>query len=565
MPTEAIEYRISITGGEEAARVLSTIEAATAKSNKASQAAAAIQKPLAAATAATNAQVQAASVRFNTFQSTLGLTGQALGRVNPALGRTVSVIGQASGVIQTLTSAGLGPMGLAIGAVSAAAGILIPLMSDTADAAETAGDNFEDAATKLGKYVAAARTAREASEQARRDANNDIDIDRASGLLTEAQAEAATAEQRVLAAQALVARTYTQNGAAARAIREVTDEQAASFIRQGLGVGRSIIEAHEAQRQLDAAVARVQERSGVVQGIAAQDAFNDPRAVAPAGSSPTTPTRRSGGGGNSAASAREAFEQRMREMEVDRQIAELRAQEVVMQTRITKERERQVELSDRLLAQADAEIEAADALRDKLAAEREAQKAAEREFREATGKGASGEEKNAKDLEHMQEMSGAIQEFGNNSIAAFEAAANSGLGAGAAAQQFFKTISADLAKQALGKAVFETAEGIAALASVYGAGLAPGHFAAAAAFGSAAAAFGVVSAAIPSAPATPSTNGPSTSSRPETGSGSGGSGSEGRTIIVKFGGGVVTALTEAELGRRIGRMVDRGDTRLGRG
>lgn len=61
-----------------------------------------------------------AQVNIGQFGSSLGLAGQAVGKLSPQMGGLVTMIGSATGAMQSLMTAGLGPVGLAIGAVSVA-------------------------------------------------------------------------------------------------------------------------------------------------------------------------------------------------------------------------------------------------------------------------------------------------------------------------------------------------------------------------------------------------------------------------------------------------------------
>lgn len=61
-----------------------------------------------------------AQINVGQFGSSLGLAGQAVGKLSPQMGGLVTMVGSATGAMQSLMTAGLGPVGLAIGAVSVA-------------------------------------------------------------------------------------------------------------------------------------------------------------------------------------------------------------------------------------------------------------------------------------------------------------------------------------------------------------------------------------------------------------------------------------------------------------
>lgn len=65
----------------------------------------------------------AASTNIAQFGSTVGLVGQTVGRFNGSLGSVVSSAGAALGAVQAMTTAGLGPLGLAIGIVTTTIGL----------------------------------------------------------------------------------------------------------------------------------------------------------------------------------------------------------------------------------------------------------------------------------------------------------------------------------------------------------------------------------------------------------------------------------------------------------
>jgi hypothetical protein len=74
----------------------------------------------ATATAKVGQSAQAAQPQIGQFGSALGLAGQAVSKLNPALGGIVSTAGAATGAIQSLTTIGLGPAGIALGVISVA-------------------------------------------------------------------------------------------------------------------------------------------------------------------------------------------------------------------------------------------------------------------------------------------------------------------------------------------------------------------------------------------------------------------------------------------------------------
>lgn len=133
--TAVSEFGIKVTGAEAAAREMSKVKAAVDANTKAANDNASAQKKIEEA-------AKRANVSIGQFGSSLGLTGQALGRVNPAMGQLVTMAGSATGVIQTLTTAGLGPLGIALSAVSVAV-----------SAGVTVWDNYTEAQRRLEDRV----------------------------------------------------------------------------------------------------------------------------------------------------------------------------------------------------------------------------------------------------------------------------------------------------------------------------------------------------------------------------------------------------------------------------
>jgi len=74
----------------------------------------------AASTAKVGEAAKASVPQIGQFGSTLGLAGQAVGKLSPQMGGLVTLVGTATGAMQSLMTAGLGPVGIAIGAVSVA-------------------------------------------------------------------------------------------------------------------------------------------------------------------------------------------------------------------------------------------------------------------------------------------------------------------------------------------------------------------------------------------------------------------------------------------------------------
>lgn len=112
---------------------------------------------------AMGAQATQTSVGVGQFGSTVGLAGQALGKLNPALGQTVTIAGSALGAVQSLTTMGMGPLGIALGVASVAVtGItaLYAAMKDRQDEARESAEKLAVALAATFQTDAEARTSR---------------------------------------------------------------------------------------------------------------------------------------------------------------------------------------------------------------------------------------------------------------------------------------------------------------------------------------------------------------------------------------------------------------------
>ena len=117
----------------------------------------------AAATTKVGDATQAAQTKIGQYGSALGLAGQAVGKLNPALGGLVTMAGSATGVIQGLTTAGLGPLGIALSAISIAVSAGTSLWAEySKEAKDSAKDIKEQVIPTLGDLVSKVQEANRA-------------------------------------------------------------------------------------------------------------------------------------------------------------------------------------------------------------------------------------------------------------------------------------------------------------------------------------------------------------------------------------------------------------------
>jgi len=90
-----------------------------------------------------------ATTNVGQFGSAVGLAGQAIGRVNPAMGGLVTMAGSALGAIQALTTAGMGPFGIALAATSLALSAATALYAAFGDEQRDAADAADELTASL--------------------------------------------------------------------------------------------------------------------------------------------------------------------------------------------------------------------------------------------------------------------------------------------------------------------------------------------------------------------------------------------------------------------------------
>lgn len=558
MPTESIEYRLSITGGSEVERALNAVEESTRKNAVASEASTAALGRQATATDST-------STKIGQFGSTLGLTGQALGRFSPQLGAMTSAAGQATGVIQALSTTGMGPLGLAIGGAAAAIGILSPLIqSMTAEAREAARVFEEQLNRSLEDFISTAERARAAQHL----------LDTVSAGRGTSGQQAGLTERSLTQLQGAavdVERALGQLDLAGREVNAALTQRLERTQAQGGDAGRQAGNALLAIQQLDRA-SRAYETSMRLE----REASN--RTIA---ESERTALESQADAENALANKRDRAQQEQNghharrmsdareEIDVKLQLIALlekqAAEEAAALNEQIAQRNLQAELDEKELERMRERAELLDLMKFKNDAVAGAQAQQAAEFQNATNIAAKGTAKlggGSEKINKTLEMGiDTVGKFGSTAASAFGAAIAAG---GDLSKGFVKAIDEQLASLA----IQETVLGIAALGTaigntIFNPPLAGTKYAEAGFHFAAAAIAGGISAAIPNAPAGGAGAGGGTGARPERSEGSGGGGDQ--TIVINFGGPVVTAATEAELGRRIGHMVNSGNARLGRG
>lgn len=539
------DVKAKITFVDDGASVAFDKVSAAAKENAA--AAKSSSDALRSATEAT----KAATPNYGQFGSTVGLVGASLGRLNPALGQTVTTGAAALGSIQALTTAGMGPLGIAVAAVSVAVTAATGLYSAYTAAEERARESAEAEREAIEK----ATLAIDARSQALRDMLDTLDKWIAREKIVEdvaarnealAQGRAGLTAQRALerlrqdeaqaaSAKELIA-TYRLSSLAMAHDTDATAEQA-----------RVVTELTRLREQAERNLADAVRGRATAEALANAEAERAAKAVLigkfgvrPEATSRTSAARGGRAGASGDADRQAAEDARSREEDAASRLAQL-TEDMDAEAEV-RQRARDLEIRESNDAKDDA-VRIARARAEAVLAEKK------RELAEAAEASAQ-----------MESVFAGIGE-GVKSVADAVMSGNATLGE--ATMGFVRKKATSIMIESGLEALLETAKGIQAIAGVYTAPLAVGHFLSAAKFGAVAAVAGVVAGASGAfsgggGGGAPATSAPSAGPAPRPQSDAERDG--GKTTVI-FAGGVITAATEAQLGRQIRRLV--GNTSLG--
>ena len=475
--------------------------------------------------------------KIGQYGSALGLAGQAVGKLNPALGGLVTMAGSATGVIQGLTTAGLGPLSFAISGISIAITAGTALWAEySKEAKDSAKDIKEQVIPTLNDLISKVADANAAmSRQSRLTMGLGTSLEQ-EAFTQQAQQYAATVRQRIAALEQRGPegslsigtrleneRKYQQELERLRAEQTRAEDVALYRIRlQNQAVAeeedRANIELEQIREEAAKEAAKNQEeadrrnRSSRVQAVrettaALVDVYAEQRAA--------------------------IAEQIQRDIEWNEQTM---ADEADVRARM-----RQQEIDESNAAK-DRAIEVAAEQRDVLKALQDEQAALLQESTDAV----------FSSIETAMQSSVDAMLDGSRSI-------------GEAMQDMVKQIAKSLASEAIVQGLKQTALGISALA--VGSPTAVGHFAAAGKWAAVGVAAGVVGAASGAfggggggggAGPAAATGGPALTAGAREGAGT--------TVVINWGSsGLVYAADRAQLGRDISGMISEAHGRLGRG
>lgn len=498
----------------------------------------------AASTAKVGEAAKTAQPQIGQFGSALGLAGQAVGQLVPGLGQVVTVAGSATGVIQGLTTAGLGPLGIAIGVVSVAVTAGVKLWQDY----KTEQERTEESIRRT--VLPTLADLKKAFDDAAKAALDEEAIQRRVTSRTASASDYAATIGRLGAEQTRLRTEQEQLMGKRTADMTAADMRRLSELQGLIADGeRNLAQLQENfRRQVPAESEDARLREQNAQRLRAIQAEIEAAGETLDGQ----PRRTGGGGGGRRAAAAEApattpmgYDSEAAQRELAR-LEEDMAAEADVRRMI-----READLEDQRIAD-----------RTRIAlleSQKENEARIQREAYEEQQKLA-------------EEQAARMQEINDAVFSALESAFSSSVSAwldgsksmGEAALGMVRDVARALTTEAIVQGLKQTALGIGALAM--GSPSAAGHFAAAAKWAAVGVAAGVVGASSGAfggggggggAPAA-ATGGPALTAGAREGAGT--------TVVINWGSsGLVYAADRAQLGRDISGMISEAHGRLGRG
>lgn len=499
----------------------------------------------AVSTAKVGEAAKTAQPQIGQFGSALGLAGQAVGQLVPGLGQVVTVAGSATGVIQGLTTAGLGPLGLAIGVVSVAVTAGVKLWQDYKDEQERTEESIRN------KVLPTLANLKKAFEDAAQAALDEEAIQRRVAARTASASDYAATITRLTGTQNQLRAEQEQLMGKRTADMTAADMRRLSELQGLIADGeRNLAQLQENfRRQVPAESEDARLREQNAQRLRAIQAEIEAAGETLGGDGQP---RRTGGGGGRRATAAEAqattpmgYDSEAAQQELARLEADMAAEADVRRMM------RELEIEEQNAAK-DRSIEIATQLNEERAR--------------------LEKERMDEQMRLSEEQAAKMEEINDAVFSALESAFSSSVSAwldgsksiSQATRDMVRDVARSLTGEAIVQGLKETALGIGALA--VGSPSAAVHFAAAgkwAAIGVAAGAVGAASGAFGGAgggggaPAA-ATGGPALTPGASEGAGT--------TVVINWGSsGLVYAADRAQLGRDIAGMIGEAHGRLGRG
>lgn len=461
------------------------------------------------------------SVEVDKFGSTLGVAGQAVGRLNSTAGQMVTSLGAATGAIQSMATAGLGPLGIAITAANLAITAGVTLWGEYEEAQRSAQARIDSLKKSFDDLLAAQRASnQEASRERRLAAGQGTAEEQDAYLAQTTQLQNRLIElggdENVNAAQALepTRRLRARMAGEARA-REMAAAEDAALISQNaaqLAENRRIIAANE----------------------------------------PTTPRGGARGGRGSMVAAREGLDENARKYiagkasgfanaEAMRVFEEREAEREAEATRLAVEAQK-----NRDLELYESRMQAEQKITDMLAEEEDRRKSL-------------AEEADAARIDSMQRTADAIQSIGSMMTQIYGFVDDAGASADESEEQREKKRLKRLAFSQSVEAIVNAAQSVVAFARQDYVGGA--MYAVASGLNIAAAAKAGVDAG--NVPSTGAAGGSAGSAMRNDSRSSSQANREPVTVVVNMNGPVVATADRAELGRQINQLVSEGRGRYG--
>lgn len=492
-----------------------------------------------AAVAAQAEKFKIGSVEIDKFGSTLGVAGQAVGRLNSTAGQMVTSLGAATGAIQSLTTAGLGPLGIAVTVANLAITAGVALFNSYGREAENAKGKIDDLRRSLSDLI---------GEQARQAADEELrnKLRAGRGTVTEQRGYLSSVQQEG-------SRSRLELEELNRNAPTVASGEYGAFLGQRRDLERRIAQASADEADARQRVADAERDASLVEENARRRrALQNDADVAAAegliGNAPEARRSRGGGRGGSMVAAREGLDENARkyiagkaagfaDSEAMQAIADREAEAAAQAIQAQKNRDAAI-YEERMQAE--------QKITDMLAEEEDRRKSL-------------AEEADAARIESMQRTADAIQSIGSMMTQIYGFVDDAGSSADESEEQREKKRLKRLAFAQSVEAIVNAAQSVVAFARADPVGGA--MYAVASGLNIAAAAKAGIDAG--NVPTQGGSGGAAGSAMRNDSRSSSQSSREPLTVVVNMNGPTIATADRAELGRQINQLVSEGRGRYG--
>lgn len=552
--------KVEYTGGEKSSGEIEKVSKALDKNAQAAAKDTTALKENEKAVKGAGTAAASSTPNIGQFGSAIGLAGQAVAKLNPSLGQLTTMAGSATGAMQALSTAGLGPVGIALTvvslAVTAGSALYAQYVNDekaASDAANVLAESLNSTANSFDNVAAARARDRVAEERTvamrRGTATAETYATRQQGL-----------EQEISRLRNRTAEEETAFAALSDSQQVIEDRRRQHRIAEANRELDTIFEQGQIADQREQALAASAAAKAELEAAARAELIKNPPRTRHAAHAPDTSYED------------KLFEDQQRRLEEENRLLDeadalqLEKDAAAKQLMIQQEQDYQEELLR--LQQKAIDYQAASELR----ATQERSDAIDEENASNLTKVLNAKRREQQAHEKFQSTMADINTGVGEGFSVLSDVVQAAAGSSKASQEsMLKTMAAVSMTESIIKAAIETAESISSFATYnYPAGV--GHAMAAAAFGVAATKAGIVAgggggavgSGVPSAHAQAYGN-PSTSTV-GGGPSSGGSSSGGPTnITINWGSaGLVYAADRVALGRTIEDMIAEANARTRR-